>query len=134
RRRLARGARRRGRCAPNRRGGFSGGSTYNVVTVLFRIFCVVLVLASAAACRPPVDATKETPTKLTPAEIAAKHTRAIVSIKTPKALGTGFIVHKNGLIATNLHVVFGGGAEILVTLSDKREFPVVEVMSGSKKH
>lgn len=93
------------------------------------------VAATAVACRPAADAHKaEGAIKLTPAEIAAKNTPAIVSIKTAKAMGTGFIIHKSGLIATNLHVVFGGGSEILVTLSDKREFPVVQVTSGSRKH
>lgn len=90
----------------------------------------------ATACRPASDASeKKAPNaKLSPAEIASKNTPAIVSIRTPKAMGTGFIVNKNGLIATNLHVVFGGGPDVMVTLADKREFPVVEVMSGSRKH
>jgi hypothetical protein len=93
--------------------------------------------ALAGACRPAADGSDPkivTGAKLTPAEIAARNTPAIVSIKTAKAMGTGFIVHKNGLVATNLHVVFGGGSEILVTLSDKREFPVTQVTGGSRKH
>jgi serine protease Do len=99
-------------------------------------FLAIALAASAAACRPATTASDKpaSPSKMTPAEIAAKNTPAIVSIHTAKAMGTGFIVHKNGLIATNLHVVFGGGAEVKITLADKREFPVVEVMSGSRKH
>ena len=99
-------------------------------------FTAVALSASATACRPAASASDKpaASAKMSPAEIAAKNTPAIVSIHTAKAMGTGFIVHKSGLIATNLHVVFGGGAEIEVTLADKRKFPVVEVMSGSRKH
>src|SRR5579883_1798967 len=98
----------------------------------------LLLLAAAAGCKPAgAKSQNDTPAAqvhMTPAEIAAKNTPAIVSIRTERAMGTGFIVNKDGLIATNLHVVFGGGARVIVTLSDGREYPVISVTNGSRKH
>ena len=51
---------------------------------------------------------------------------------TEHALGTGFIVASDGLIATNLHVV-AGNSNITVTLTDQREFRVVEVWNGDRQ-
>lgn len=66
--------------------------------------------------------------KRTPAEIAARSTPAIVTIRTDHSLGTGFVVDKNGLIATNVHVV-AGSSPLTVIFADKRQFPVIEVTS-----
>jgi serine protease Do len=49
-------------------------------------------------------------------------TRRRGSGKTPRGLGTGFIVQKDGVVVTNNHVVEGAG-RILVQLSDERRFP-----------
>jgi S1-C subfamily serine protease len=56
----------------------------------------------------------------------------VVSVRTEQSLGTGFIVSPDGLIATNLHVV-AGNSDITVTLSDHREFQVVEIWNGDVK-
>ena len=64
----------------------------------------------------------------TPAEIALHSTPAIVSIRTPHSLGTGFVVDKSGLIATNLHVI-AGHERLVVILPDQRQFPILEVTS-----
>jgi hypothetical protein len=64
----------------------------------------------------------------TPAEIAARSTPAIVSIRSEHSLGTGFIVDKSGLIATNLHVI-AGRERFVVILPDQRQFPILEVTS-----
>lgn len=66
--------------------------------------------------------------KQTPAEIALHSTPAIVSIRTEHSLGTGFVVDKAGLIATNMHVILGG-ERLVVILPDKRILPIVEVTS-----
>jgi hypothetical protein len=68
----------------------------------------------------------------TPAEIAARSTPSVVSVRTEQSLGTGFVVSQDGLIATNLHVI-AGNSEITVTLSDHREFQVVEIWNGDRQ-
>jgi hypothetical protein len=73
------------------------------------------------------------PRTATPAEIAARSTPSIVSIRTEDALGTGFVVREDGWIATNLHVIFGG-EHVVVTLTDRREFPVVEILAANPAH
>lgn len=96
----------------------------------------LIALASVAACggskKPPStsasDAGAPPATKQTPAEIAAHSTPSIVSIRTEHSLGTGFVVDKSGLIATNMHVIVGG-EKLFVILPDHRILPVVEVTS-----
>jgi hypothetical protein len=68
----------------------------------------------------------------TPAEIAARSTPSVVSVRTEESLGTGFIVSPEGLVATNLHVI-AGNANIVVTLSDHREYQVVEIWNGDRQ-
>jgi hypothetical protein len=70
---------------------------------------------------------------LTPADIAAKALPAVVTIRTPRTLGTGFVVRADGWIATNLHVVVGG-PRVVVTLRDGRELPIVELLAASPDH
>jgi hypothetical protein len=67
-----------------------------------------------------------------PADIAARSTPAVVSIRTEHSLGSGFVVSNDGLVASNLHVV-AGNSKIVVTLADHREFEVVEVFNGDRE-
>ncbi len=87
------------------------------------------MLATLAACarqgQTPAPATPQTP-----AQIAAHATPAVVSIRTPHSLGTGFVVRKDGWIATNFHVI-AAGTEIMVSLPDGREFHVVEILNAN---
>lgn len=48
--------------------------------------------------------------QLSPKDIVAQSTKAIVRIEAGDNTGTGFIVDKTGLVATNLHVVAGAKA------------------------
>lgn len=81
--------------------------------------------AAAASASAPVPSP---PARQTPAEIAAHSTPAIVSIRTAHSLGTGFVVDKSGLIATNLHVI-AGSERLVVILPDQRQLPILEVVS-----
>jgi hypothetical protein len=97
-----------------------------------------MVLTAAillAACRPaappppPPPPPPAAPVALTPAQIAARATPSVVSIRSPNSLGTGFVVRNDGWIATNLHVI-AGAPQLVVATPDKREFPVVEVLAA----
>ena len=68
-----------------------------------------------------------------PAEITARSTPAIVTVRTSDGLGTGFIVRKDGWVATNFHVVRAATA-VTVVFSDHREFEVVEIMNANRLH
>jgi serine protease Do len=81
---------------------------------------------STRSAEPPVSALRS------PAQIAARSTPSVVSVRTEQSLGTGFVVSADGLIATNLHVI-AGNSEITVTLSDHREFQVVEIWNGDRQ-
>ena len=91
---------------------------------------LVFGLVVAAACGPAAKST--TPRmRLTPKDIVQQSTDAIVRIeagdaKSGEKLGTGFILDKTGLIATNLHVV-AGSSEIKVKLHDGTPYQVMQI-------
>jgi serine protease Do len=101
-------------------------------------FCLFGALSCNAKPASSPVAQVESPPKVgptplrTPAEIAARSTPSVVSVHTEHALGTGFVVGHDGLIATNLHVV-AGNSKITVTLADHREFKVVEIWNGDRQ-
>jgi serine protease Do len=107
--------------------------------VAWPLICLSLLGALSCGARQPT-ATSSQPTRAeiarasvrTPAEIAARSTPSVVSVRTEQSLGTGFVVSPDGLIATNLHVI-AGNSEITVTLSDHREFQVVEIWNGDRQ-
>lgn len=83
----------------------------------------VLIATAPAPTAPPAP--------LTPAQIAARSTPAVVSIRSATGLGTGFVVREDGWIATNLHVI-AGARELVVTTSDRREFSVLELIAADE--
>ncbi len=106
-------------------------------TALLALGCSWLVPACtprAGTGAPPAQtAAPVAPASLSPADIAARSLPAIVTIRTARSLGTGFLVRADGWIATNLHVVVGG-PRVVVTLRDGRELPIVEVLAASPDH
>jgi serine protease Do len=64
---------------------------------------------------------------MTPKDIVQQSTDAIVRIEAGgDKVGTGFILDKTGLVATNLHVV-AGSTEIKVKLHDNTQYQVLQV-------
>ena len=70
--------------------------------------------------------------RMTAKEIVEQSTDAIVRIEANdkggggEKVGTGFVLHKDGLIATNLHVV-AGSAQIKVKLKDGTPYEVTQI-------
>ncbi|WP_437309044.1 S1C family serine protease [Sorangium sp. So ce388] len=65
---------------------------------------------------------------MTPAQIAARATPAVVTIRGDGSLGAGFLVREDGWIATNFHVI-AGMSDLQVVLWDQSEHPVLEVLA-----
>lgn len=57
----------------------------------------------------------------------------MVSIRSPSSLGSGFVVKKNGWVATNLHVI-SGARELKVVMHDGSEASVAEVLAVDSDH
>jgi hypothetical protein len=89
-----------------------------------RHLSVVAALALASSC---AGTTKSPRSPLTAKDIAQRSTPAIVRIEAgPEKVGTGFIVDKAGVVATNLHVVAGESA-IKVRLHDGTQYAVLQI-------
>lgn len=93
----------------------------------------VSVHAQGPSAGQAAPASGARPAPQSPADITARSTPAIVTVRTDDGLGTGFVVRKDGWIATNFHVVRGATA-VTVVFSDHREFPVVEIMNANRLH
>ena len=73
-------------------------------------------------------------TRRTPKEIYSDTTPAIVKVHAgPNKLGTGFVVERSGLVATNLHVI-AGEAEIQIQLLDGSMLPVIAIANLDPPH
>jgi len=58
-------------------------------------------------------------------KIAKRVAEAVVKVKTPVGMGSGFIIHKNGYVITNNHVI-SGTRKISVTVYRKREKSLIK--------
>lgn len=86
---------------------------------------VVAVLALVSACAETMSSTPRT--RLTAKDIVQQSSPAIVRIEAgTEKIGTGFILDKTGVVATNLHVVVGEAA-IKIKLSDGSQYPVIQI-------
>jgi hypothetical protein len=99
---------------------------------------VIAAMSVVAGCEKedatttaPADADREQP--LTAAQIANRSFAAVVQVRTPTGAGSGFVVDASGIVATNLHVIYGAeSAEVL--LEDDVATPVVEVLGVDEEH
>jgi TPR repeat protein len=86
-----------------------------------------LATVALAACGSPPAAAPRASATMTLAEIARRSNPSVVLVESATtngvAHGTGFVVARDGRIATNLHVV-EGAFEISVTFPDKRRYVV----------
>jgi serine protease Do len=72
--------------------------------------------------------------RLTPPEIVEASKPAVVRVEVgPDRVGTGFVIDKSGLIATNLHVVFNSD-DIKVILLDGAKYPAVRIVAFDPQH
>lgn len=93
---------------------------------------IVLAL-SVVACSPKGN-TPATQTRLTAKDIVQKSSPAIVRVEVAaERLGTGFVLDKNGLVATNLHVV-AGASDIKVRMNDGTIYKVEQIAGFDKEH
>lgn len=86
---------------------------------------VVAALALAGSCAGTASSSQRT--RLTAKDIVQRSSPAIVRIEAgPEKIGTGFIVDKGGVVATNLHVVVGESA-IKIKLFDGSQYQVTQI-------
>jgi S1-C subfamily serine protease len=86
---------------------------------------VVAVMALACSCGETMSNTPRG--RMTAKDIVQHSSPAIVRIEAgPDKIGTGFILDKAGIVATNLHVVAGESA-IKVRLYDGTQYPVMQI-------
>ncbi len=90
----------------------------------------LLFVVAVAACGSSGRSSSAPRVRLTPKDIVQQSTEAIVRIEAGDGqadnVGTGFILDKTGLVATNLHVV-AGKREIRVKLHDGTGYQVTHV-------
>jgi serine protease Do len=90
-----------------------------------------LLLGVLAACGSKTPSTTTPKKPLTAKEIVERSSPAIVRVEVAegdsRGVGTGFILDKGGLIATNLHVVVGS-ADIKVKLYGGEVYPVTQIV------
>jgi serine protease Do len=86
---------------------------------------VAVVLALASSCAGSAASTQRS--RLSAKDIVQRASPAIVRIVAgPEKIGTGFILDKGGVVATNLHVVAGESA-IKIRLYDGTQYDVQQI-------
>jgi len=85
------------------------------------------ILVLAVACGGTTKRGTGPGGKLTPKDIVKQSSPAIVRVETGDGLGTGFIIDKSGIVATNLHVV-RGKKEIHVKLYGGDTYDVQQII------
>lgn len=93
-----------------------------------RRLCVVAVMALVSSCGITTSSTSTEPHgRMTAKDIVQRSSPAIVWIEAGgDKIGTGFILDKTGIVATNLHVV-AGESVIKIRLLDGTKYPVMQI-------
>jgi S1-C subfamily serine protease len=86
-----------------------------------------LMLLAAGCGGTQAPARPRAPRSLGTVEIVRRATPSVVTVRTDRALGTGFAIREGGLVATNFHVV-QGARRVTVQTADEREFAEVRVV------
>ena len=90
-------------------------------------FRALAVLALVSSCGATSQRPGTPPPKMSAKDIVQRSSPAIVRIEAgPEKVGTGFIVDKVGIVATNLHVV-AGESMIKIRLYDGSQYPVMQI-------
>jgi hypothetical protein len=97
-----------------------------------RHYVLAAAIALAGSCGGQATSKPKAPEQLSARDIVEKYKSAIVRIENNMGaqvgVGTGFFVTEQGRVATNLHVISGGGA-LTVRLSDGTVFDVQRVVA-----
>ncbi|WP_433934700.1 S1C family serine protease [Sorangium cellulosum] len=107
---------------PPRRPGWPRLSGLAAAAALAALGC------GAGSSGQPAASASQPAAVMTPAQIAARATPAVVTIRGDGSLGAGFLVREDGWIATNFHVI-AGIPDLKVVLWDQSEHPVLEVLA-----
>jgi hypothetical protein len=97
------------------------------------------LLALAVACGPSSKQTEipRSNKPLTAQDIVQRSSPAIVRVEAQgpegEQFGTGFVLDKTGVIATNLHVIAGTG-DIKVKLNDGTHYPAMHILNVDPVH
>jgi S1-C subfamily serine protease len=86
---------------------------------------VILLAVACGGSQKP--APTRAPRTFSTVEIARRTAPSVVTIRTDRALGTGFVIAKGGLVATNFHVL-RGARRVTVQTADERVFDQVTVV------
>jgi serine protease Do len=103
-------------------------STLNQQTTMnnkfFLPFLLTTLTYSNITINTPAPSIAKTPQPLTARNIYARANTAVVTIRSNRGLGSGFIIHADGYVITNAHVLKGAPAVLTVMMSDgKTEMP-----------
>ena len=93
-----------------------------------RGFGMLLVWSAIACGGTQTKGAAKPRAPLTPKDILVQSSPAIVRIEAGEGTGTGFIVDRRGLVATNLHVI-AGNEVVKVKLHDGNVYPATSIVS-----
>ena len=105
---------------------------------IFALIVAGMTFVSSVAADNPKAKQKEKEPAAKSVEELATELKPCIVVVTAKgreskkdSLGTGFIVHADGLIATNMHVI-GDGRALVVEMADGKKFDVISIVATDR--